>query len=128
MKPTIFLFGEAERGDFCTPHLCRSLPQLADTFGNPPVESLGLFYAVQSILYDRDIVFFRVREEGFSLQDYHKGLRLLKIKEAIPMLSAIFAPGIGDHELIQEASDICHIHKSLLVITQKDLYDYLTSF
>lgn len=127
MKPTVFLFGEAEKGDYCTPHLCKSLPQLADTFGNPPEESLGLFYAIQTLLLDRDIVFFRVKEEGFSIQDYRKGLRLLQIKEAIPLLSAIYIPGIGDSELIQEVSDVCHIHKSLLVITQKDLYDYLTS-
>jgi len=127
MKPIVFLFGEAEKGDYCTPHLCKSLPQLADTFGNPPEESFGLFYAIQTLLFNRDIVFFRVKEEGFSIQDYRKGLRLLQIKEAIPLLSAIYIPGIGDSELIQEVSDVCHIHKSLLVITQKDLYDYLTS-
>ena len=128
MKSTIFLFGEAERGDYCTPHLCRSLPQLADIFGNPPEDSQGISYAVQSLLYQRDIVFFRVKEEGFSIPDYRKGLRLLQIKESIPLLSAIYIPGIGDNEFIQEASDICQIHKSLLVITEKDLYDYLTCF
>lgn len=126
MKSTIFLFGEAERGDYCTPHLCRSLPQLADLFGHPPIESLGIPYAIQSLLFHREIVFFRVKEEGFSMQDYRKGLRLLQVKEAIPMLSAIYIPGIGDAELIQEVSEVCHIHNSLLVITGKDLYDYLT--
>jgi hypothetical protein len=128
MKPTIFLFGEAEKGDYCTPHLCRSLPQLAETFGQPPEDTMGLFYAIQSLLYNKDIVYFRVKEEGFSLQDYKKGLRLLKVKESIPILSAIFIPGIGDHEIIEEVSDVCQVHKSLLVISQKDLYDYLTSF
>ncbi len=127
MKPTVFLFGEAEKGDYCTPHLCRSLPQLADTFGNPPEETLGLFFAIQTLLFNKDIVFFRVKEEGFSIADYRKGLRLLQVKEAIPLLSAIYIPGIGDVELIQEVSDVCQIHSSLLVITQKDLYDYLTS-
>lgn len=127
MKPTVFLFGEAEKGDYCSPHLCKSLPQLADTFGNPPEETFGLFFAIQTLLFNKDIVFFRVKEEGFSLTDYRKGLRLLQVKEAIPLLSAIYIPGIGDSELIQEVSDVCHIHKSLLVITQKDLYDYLTS-
>ena len=127
MKSTVFLFGEAEKGDYCTPHLCRSLPQLADTFGNPPKETLGLFYAVQTLLFNRDLVFFRVKEEGFSIQDYRKGLRLLQVKEAIPLLSAIYIPGIGDAEFIEEASAVCHIHKSLLIITQKDLYDYLTA-
>lgn len=128
MKPTIFLFGEAERGEYCTPHLCRSLPQLADLFGNPPTETLGISYAIQSLLFNRDIVFFRVKEEGFSIQDYRKGLRLLQIKAAIPLLSAIYIPGIGDLDLIEEVAQVCHIHNSLLVITDKDLYDYLTCF
>ncbi|NDE82418.1 MAG: hypothetical protein EB051_02220, partial [Chlamydiia bacterium] len=77
---------------------------------------------------NRDIVFFRVKEEGFSIQDYRKGLRLLQIKAAIPVLSAIYIPGIGDLDLIEEVTQVCHIHNSLLVITEKDLYDYLTCF
>jgi hypothetical protein len=126
MKPTVFLFGEAEKGDFCKPHLCKSLPQLADTFGHPPMDTMGLTFAIQTLLFRKEIIFFRVKEEGFSLNEYRKGLRLLQVKEAIPSLSAIYVPGIGDHEMIAEVSEVCHIHKSLLVITEKDLYDFLT--
>jgi hypothetical protein len=126
MKPTVFLFGEAEKGDYCTPHLCRSVGQLMDNFGNPPEESLGIFYAVQTLLYNKDLVFFRVKEEGFSIADYKKGLKLLHVKESIPILSAIYLPGIGDHEVIHEVSTVCQIHKSLMVLTEKDLYDFLT--
>ncbi|MES2122361.1 MAG: hypothetical protein V4492_06245, partial [Chlamydiota bacterium] len=67
MRLKIFLFGEAEKGDYCTPFVCKSLPQLADTFGNPPEESRGLMYAVQAILYERELIYFRVKEEGFSI-------------------------------------------------------------
>lgn len=127
MKPTVFLFGEAQKGDFCKPYLCKSLSQLADTFGHPPMDTMGLFFAIQTLLFEKELIFFRVKEEGFSLDEYKKGLRLLNIKEAIPSLSAIYVPGIGDSEIISEASDVCHLHKSLLVITEKDLYDYLTT-
>ena len=127
MKPTVFLFGEAEKGEYCTPYLCKSVGQLMENFGNPPEESMGIHFAIQTLLFNRDLVFFRVKEEGFSIQDYKKGLRLLQIKESIPVLSAIYIPGIGDDEVIQEATDVCHIHKSLMVLTEKDLYDYLTT-
>ncbi|NDD58945.1 MAG: hypothetical protein EBZ47_06835 [Chlamydiae bacterium] len=127
MKPAVFLFGEAERGDFCLPLHCKSLPQLADSFGHPPQDSQGIFYAIQSLLYQREIIFFRVREEGFSLADYQKGLKFLKEKNDVLPVSAIYLPGIGDLEIIQETSSLCMKNKSLLVITEKDLYDYLTA-
>lgn len=78
MRHTIFLFGEAEKGDFCTPLRCKSLPHLAETFGNPPEESLGILYAVQALMFERDLIYFRVKEEGFSIQDYMQGIHLLK--------------------------------------------------
>jgi hypothetical protein len=128
MKPTVFLFGEAEKGDFCTPLLCKSLLQLADTLGNPPQESLGIPYAIQALLFERELVFFRVKEEGFSTSDYMRGLRLLQNKEVIPHLHAICIPGVGDSDIIEAVGNVCTLHKSLLVITEKDLYDYLTFF
>ena len=128
MKPTVFLFGEAEKGDFCTPLLCRSLAQLAETLGNPPQESLGIQYAVQTLLYERELLFYRVKEEGFSTSDYMKGLKLLQNKELIPNLHAICIPGVGDYEIIEAVSTLCLMHKSLLLISEKDLYDYLTFY
>lgn len=127
MRHTIFLFGEAEKGDFCTPLICKSLPQLADTLGNPPEESLGILYAVQALLYERELIFFRVKEEGFSTQDYMRGLKLLQNKEITPHLAAICMPGVGDVEIIDATNPVCSLHKSSLIITEKDLYDYLTS-
>lgn len=126
MRHTIFLFGEAEKGDFCTPFICKSLPQLAETFGNPPEESLGLLYAVQALMFDRELIFFRVKEEGFSTPDYMRGIRILANKDAFHNLSAICMPGVGDAEIIDATSPICSIYHSLLITTEKDLYDYLT--
>jgi hypothetical protein len=126
MKHTIFLFGEAEKGDFCTPLLCKSLPQLAETFGNPPEESLGIPYAVQALMFDRELIFFRVKEEGFSISDYMRGIRLLKNKDTFHSLAAICMPGVGDTEIIDATSPICSIYHSLLITTERDLYDFLT--
>jgi hypothetical protein len=126
MRHTIFLFGEAEKGDFCTPLLCRSLPQLAQTFGNPPEESLGLLYAIQALMFERELIYFRVKEEGFSVSDYMRGIRLLENREAFHDLTAICMPGVGDAEIIDATSSICSLYRSLLITTEKDLYDYLT--
>lgn len=127
MRHTFFLFGEAEKGDFCTPLTCKSLPQLADTFGNPPEDSQGIIYGVQALLYKRDLIFFRVKEEGYSIQDYMRGIKLLQNQNALPPVSAICLPGVGDAEIIEEISHVCQLHKSCLIVNQKDLYDYLTA-
>ncbi len=126
MRRKIFLFGEAEKGEFCTPLLCKSLPQLAETFGNPPQESLGILYAVQALMYERELIYFRVKEEGFSIPDYMRGIRLLENKEAFHDLAAICMPGVGDAGIIDATSPICSLYRSLLITTDKDLYDYLT--
>lgn len=128
MKPlrrTVFLFGEAEKGEFCTPLFLHSLPQLVDMLGNPPEESLGILYAVQTLLYDRELIFFRVKEEGFSTQDYLRGLQLLQQKTGYFDLAAICMPGVGDAHIINATSPVCHLYKSFLILNEKDLYDYL---
>lgn len=123
---TIALFGEAEKGDYRTLYFCKSIPQLMEYFGNPPPHSLGLFYAIQALLYQRLLIFFRVREEGFSVPDYFAGMHLLENKSAIPQLSAICIPGVGNSEVIEAVSLICLNRHSLLITTEADLYDYLT--
>lgn len=128
MKIKIFLFGEAEKGDFCIPLLCRSLPELAETFGNPPEESQGLCYAVQALMYERELIYFRVREEGFSHADYMKGIKLLEKKEPFENLTAICMPGVGDTNILHATESICSLYKSLLIVSEKDLYDFLTDF
>lgn len=127
MKQTIALFGEAEKGAFKYPHALGRLPQLMDLLGNPPKESEGLYFAIQSILYNREIIYFRVVEEGYSKNDYFFGLKYLEDREKVKQVNALCLPGVGDPEILAASESICYIHKSLLITNQKDLYDFLTS-
>jgi hypothetical protein len=127
MRHTVFLFGEAEKGEFCTPLVCKSLSQLMDLFGHPPEESQGLNYAVQALLFERELIYFRVAEEGFSVADYRRGLHLLSQRDLFYNLAAVAAPGLGDAPLIQEMGSVCSAYKSLLIVNDRDLYDFLTA-
>lgn len=127
MRHAIVLFGEAEKGDFCTPIYCKSLPQMVDALGHPPQDTRGLYYAVQALLYDRELFFFRVKEEGFSRTDYMRGLKLLQSNELFMPLTAICMPGMGDSEIIHATHSICELYKSFLIIDERDFYDYLTT-
>lgn len=122
----VFLFGEATKGHFCKPSLCHSLLELSETFGEPPKESLGLFYAIQTLLFKGELIYFRVKEEGFSLSDYKQGLKLLRNREIHKHPMAICLPGVGNADIINETCKICYIFHSLLITTEKDFYDYLT--
>lgn len=123
--PTIALFGEAERGEYGTPHFLRDVEELANRLGQPPARSQGLYLAIRTLLYKQHIVFFRVEEEGFSTEDYLIGLNLLRIKTA-PQLDALCLPGVGDTEIINVSTRVCMIHQSLLLFSESDLYDFLT--
>lgn len=123
---TIALFGEAEKGEYHYPYILTSLPELVDSFGNPPPNSQGLFFAVQALMYHRQLIFFRVQEEGFSLPDYFHGLKILEGRHQIPSPNAICTPGVGDSGVIEALTDICQMHSSILITTAHDFYDYLT--
>ncbi len=124
---TIALFGEAEKGEFRTAYYCQSLEQLDEFFGNPPPNSKGLYYAVQALLFKRQLIFFRVPEEGFSTQDYLSGVRLLEQQSLIPQLDAICIPGVGDPEVLNAVHPICQQYHSILITNEADFYDFLTS-
>jgi len=125
--PSIALFGESQKGDFHTGYHCKTVLQLSECIGEPPsLDSKGVWYAVQSLLNHHTVIFFRVREEGFSTQDYLHGLKLLQNQNL--QLAALCLPGVGDHEIIQATQSICSLHKSFLILTEQDLYDYLTCF
>ena len=123
----IALFGEAERGELSYPYCIKSIENLFDILGHPPDESFGIFFAVQSLLNNCDLIFFRVSEEGFSIGEYLVGFSYLKNKAHLSSLHGIAIPGVGDHKLIDETKKICTIYNSLLLVTEKDLYDYLTT-
>ena len=121
------VFGQAEKGQFKKPYFLCDLAQLVDIFGNPPPESQGLSYAVQALLYQRDLIYFRVEEEGFSTSDYLFGLKYLEDQEKIKSLNALCLPGIADPKIMKAIQNVYKIHKSFLITTEKDLYDYLTN-
>lgn len=124
---TIALFGEAEKGEFRTAYYCQNLEQLDEYFGNPPPNSKGLYHAVQALLFKRNLIFFRVPEEGFSIQDYLFGVRLLEQQEMIPQLDAICIPGVGDPEVLNALQPIILHYHSILITNESDFYDYLTA-
>jgi hypothetical protein len=126
-KTTIFLFGAAEKGDLCTPLHLTSLEQMLDILGDPPENTEGIRYGVQALLFKHVLIYFRVSEEGFSTEDYLKGLRLLKKQPRHMHLSALCMPGVGDQEIVKAAIPICHLYQSVLLVSEKDLYDYLTA-
>ncbi len=122
-----FLFGEAEKGEYCTPFRLQSLIDLSEKFGNPPENSTGIDYAVQALLYERELVFYRVHEEGFCKEDYIRGVKLLDNYGKKMGISAICMPGVGDLQIIEAIAPICVSLKTILVLSEKDLYDYLTN-
>lgn len=125
---TIALFGEASKGDYHQAYICDNLTQLVDSLGHPPPESRGLYYGIQAILYRYRLIFFRVREEGFSFDDYIHGLTLLRGHSHQIHLSAIFAPGVGNADVLDAIATLCNVYHSILVMTESDFYDYLTEF
>ena len=123
---TIALFGEAERGNFQTAYFCNSLPQLLDTFGNPPTHSLGLHYAVEFLLAEYHLIYFRVLEEGYSQEEYLEGLEFLQGYRGLQKLDAICLPGVGARRIIDAVEPLHKRYNSLLIIGESDFYDYLT--
>lgn len=126
--PILTLIGEAEKGDLCTGVFCSSLWQLWDTFGEPPRETEGLFYAIQSLSFGKPVLFFRVEEEGFSLAEYEVCLESLD--KAIPYsdpLGALFLPKVGTQEVIEHSLHICEEHAGILIMNDMDFFDYLSA-
>lgn len=127
MRYSVAIFGEAERGSFHTAFFCQSLEQLESHLGSPPDNSFGLHFAIQALLFERNLIFFRVKEEGFSVPDYLHGLHQLETQHLFSNVRAIGMPGVGDTQIINASEALCDIYKSLLITSEADLYDYLTN-
>ena len=128
MRQTIALFGEAEKGEIGFPLFMKSLTHLNETLGNPPQESQGLFFAIQFLMYEQEVIYFRVKEEGFSIKDYLQGMEHLADKKQISHLTAVCLPGVGDAQIINSMDPVTETHGAIIITTEQDLYDYLTSF
>ena len=122
----IFLFGESEKGDYCTPLRLNTLPDLSQELGNPLNGTTGIDYAVQFLLFDQELIYYRVKEEGFAKEDYSRGVKLLYKHGEKLKISAICIPGVGDPEIIEALSPISKQLCSILIMTERDFFDYLT--
>ena len=125
MFPSIALFGEAEKGEYNKGYMCQNVAELMDSFGNPPPESMGLFYATQALLYNYTLVYFRVQEEGFSTPDYLRGIKILSESPVIRNISAICTPGVGDKNILDAIIPLCCAYHQILITSERDLFDYL---
>lgn len=121
----IVLFGEAERGDYFNYHLCSTIPQLMEMFGQPPPMSKGIFYAIQALHYNCELLFFRVKEEGYSYQDYFRGLKILGQQGSRILPNALCAPGVGDASILDAMRPVCIKYHCILIANEADLYDFL---
>ncbi|MEX0962199.1 MAG: hypothetical protein WDZ28_05025 [Simkaniaceae bacterium] len=129
MQPyTMALFGAAERGEFHSLLAIHSLAELEEKLGQPPAGSRGIDFAIQALMYNRRVFFFRVEDEGFSKNDYYEGFKLLfALKEHLGNMSALCLPGVGDPNIIEATDPILSLYRGSLITTEQDLYDYLTN-
>lgn len=127
MQHTLALFGEAEKGQFSQPISISSMSELVDSLGHPPEESEGISCAIQALLHECELIYFRVQEEGFSAKDYFRGLHTLEHIAPQKPIHAICMPGVGDSDIIEASYTLSERHNTLLVTKERDLYDYLTT-
>jgi hypothetical protein len=127
MQHRVVMFGEAEKGKFQKPYTCHCLEQLLEYFGNPPLESFGIELAIQALLFKYDLIFFRVHQEGYSIDDYLFGINYLEKKYTGQKIDALGLPGVGDQLILDATDNILSRFKGFLIINEKDLYDYVTS-
>lgn len=78
-------------------------------------------------MYEQEVIYIRVKEEGFSTKDYLKGMKHLVDKKQISHLTAVCLPGVGDSRIIDSVRPVTEAHGALIITTEQDLYDYLTS-
>ena len=116
-----------KKGNFQTGYLCSTLAELESRFGNPPAGTRGLYFAIQSLLFHYQLIFFRVEEEGFSLDDYKVGLRALAQSKLIHQVLAIGLPGVGDKSVIEAATPLIRVYHQILITSESDLYDLYTA-
>lgn len=126
MKFTVAVFGEAEKGSFESAYLCSSLTDLYNNFGHGRDSPSGISLAVQAIMQGYDILFFRVKEEGFFIDSYFFGLHFLNTQTSLTNIIALALPGVGDFNIIEASLALCRKLKSLLLFSDQDLYDFLT--
>ncbi|MDD6309452.1 MAG: hypothetical protein PUA53_00235 [Chlamydia suis] len=126
MKFTVAVFGEAEKGSFDAGYLCSSLTDLHTNLGHGRDSPSGISLAVRAIMQGYNILFFRVKEEGFFIDSYFFGLHFLSTQSPPTNIIALALPGVGDYNIIEASLALCRRLKSILLFSDQDLYDFLT--
>lgn len=103
-----------------------SLDELEKCIGKAS-EGEGLTLAIQALLYEYTLTFFPVKEEGYSLGDYHMGFECLRDQRCMQDLGALAIPGMSHPEIIDASQEICRERKSILLMGESDFFDYMTA-
>lgn len=124
-KASVAIFGESRKGEFLKLFYINTLPDLATHLGEPTASGIGIHMAIQSLLFQKDILYIKVLEEGYDLEHYSVGIREIENKTDL-LISAIALPGVGSNEILKKASLLAKKKKAVLILTEKDLYDFMT--
>lgn len=127
MRHRISIFGVAEKGEYYRHLHLQSLEELFTSLGQPSEEGIGLELAIQALLYERSVLYYRVKDEGYENEAYEVGLKQLASEKTLSPVSALAIPGVGDPHILAQADQICKKEKSFLIMNQKDFYDYMTA-
>ena len=125
-KRTILIFGESKEGQFQKLLFINSLPKLATILGEPTETGIGVHIAIQAMLYNLEVLFYKVKEEGSDEDAYLQGFRLIEKEAPSLILGAIALPGASTPKILEIANSLCDLHNSLILSNERDLYDYIT--
>ncbi len=123
---TILIFGESQKGELQKFLFLKTLPDLAEALGEPTETGLGIHMAIQAMLFNQSVLFYKVKEEGFNIDHYLMGFKLLEKEFTSILLTAIALPGASSPPILEIADSLCKLHKSLILFNEKDLYDFMT--
>ncbi|MCH9612133.1 MAG: hypothetical protein S4CHLAM102_06160 [Chlamydiia bacterium] len=121
----IAIFGEAGSGPFGIPHYIQSVTEFEQAMGQLS-DGKGFELAIQSLMHKRHLYYIRVAEEGFSLKDYEMGFESLMTRNLPTSLAAVALPGVGDEKIIDKCLPLLNLHKSILLMSEEDFYDFMT--
>ncbi len=125
-KRTVIIFGESKEGKAQNLFFINSLPNLAVGLGEPTATGVGIHMAIQALLLKKEVLFYKVTEEGFNADQYLFGFKLLEKESQNLSIAAIALPGVGSSEILDIAKNQCELHKTLLILNESDLYDFMT--
>jgi hypothetical protein len=125
-KRTILIFGESTNGELYKLLYLSSLQDISRALGEPSATGLGVPIAIQAMLSNHLVLFYTLKEEGVNFDHYQLGFK--KLEKDLPLLpiEAIAIPGVSSRDILELATPFCNKHKSIILFSEKDLYDLKT--